>query len=674
MKNYATKYHHFLHGADYNPEQWLNYPEILKQDIEYMKEANCNVMSVGIFSWAYSEPEEGIYNFEYLDEIIHNLFENGIKIILATPSGAMPRWMASKYPEVLRVNADLTKNIYGARHNHCYTSPIYRQKAKAIDIELAKRYANNDNIILWHISNEFGGECHCELCQEAFRLWLKDKYNNSLDALNHAWWTGFWSHNVTDWNDIHSPSPLGDNNGVMTGLYMDWKRFVTYQTAEFMKCEIDAVKSINPKIPVTSNFMGAYQSLDYHYMQKFLDVISWDSYPEWHSNRGDEIEAYSIAFQHDLHRCLKNGKPFLLMESTPSLTNWAPVCKLKRPGMHKLSSLQAVAHGSDSVQYFQWRKGRGGVEKFHGAVIDHNGKNDTRVFNDVKEVGEILKKAEEVCASTVKSEVAVVYDFSSRWALENANGFINADKKYKRTCTNHYKEFWKRGINVDVVGVNADFSRYKILILPMLHCISEETVDKIESYVSNGGIVVATYGTAYVNKTDLCYLGGFPAGKLKEVFGITADEIDSLHEGQKNSVTMNLKSYDVIDYCELLSLTTAGILATYNSDFYKDYPALTVNYYNKGKAYYIACRDTGELLYDFYEMLLKDNNIVSYNLPEGVTVHTREDDKAIYAFIENYSGKEQTIEFLEEFSDIESGNTGLHDFDCYDIKILKKSK
>ncbi len=217
----------------------------------------------------------------------------------------------------------------------------------------------------------------------------------------------------------------------------------------------------------------------------------------------------------------------------------------------------------------------------------------------MKQVGELLKKADEICGSTVKSEVAVVYDFSARWALENASGFINKDKKYKRICTNHYKEFWKCGINVDVIGADADFSKYKLLILPMLHSVSNETIDKITSYALNGRTAVATYATAYVNENDLCFLGGFPGEKLKDVFGITADEIDSLYKGEKNSVTMNLKSYAAIDYCELLSLSTAETMAVYDGDLYKGYPAITVNHYGMGMAYYIACRDTGELLCDF---------------------------------------------------------------------------
>ena len=673
MKNLFSIGDGFLHGADYNPEQWLEYPEILDKDIEFMKKAHCNVMTIGIFSWSFLEPQEGQYNFEYFDKIIDNLTQNNIKIILSTPSGAKSRWLAEKYPETLRVNNDNRREKYGGRENHCYTSPIYRNKIKKLDRMLAERYSGNDNVIMWHISNEFCGECHCDLCQEAFRTYLKNKYNNSLEKLNDAWWTGFWSHTVTSWEQIHSPVNNGEGDGIMTGLYMDWRDFVTYQTTDFMNEEINAVKSVNPNIPVTTNFMGPYQNLNYHYMKDFVDVISWDAYPAWHSDRGNICEAYSIAFAHDLHRSFKN-KPFILMESTPSLTNWLPYNKLKKAGMHKLSSMQAVAHGSDSVQYFQWRKGRGGSEKFHGAVIDHNGKAEGRVFDDVKQVGIALEKIREVAGTKTKSEVAVVYEFRNRWAIDNSSGFNNADKKYKRTCINHYKQFWKRGINVDVIGIDSDLSKYKLVVLPMLYSLSEKQIDNIKLFVRNGGTVVATYMTGYANETDLCYLGGFPGGALKEVFGLTSDEIDTLYENDFNTVLMNDKSYKVIDYCELVTPLSAEVIGTYEEDFYKGKPAVLRNIYSKGKAYYIACRDTDKLLEDFYEEILKETAINSYSLPEGVSIHTRGDDDNTYLFVENYTDKEQNIMLRERFLDIENDmvldETIL--LKAYDVRILKK--
>ena len=649
MKEFATLHPHFLHGADYNPDQWFAYPEILAQDPEMMQKAHCNCMSVGIFSWAMLEPNEGEYHFEELDRIIENLASKGIKTILATPSAARPRWMAEKYPEVRRVNKAGVREEYNSRHNHCYTSPIYREKTAAIDRLLAQRYGRNPNVILWHISNELGGECHCQLCQAAFRNWLKKKYNNSLDALNYAWWSAFWSHTVTDWEQIHSPAQNGEPNEIMTGLYLDWRNFVTYQTTDFMKMEIEAIRSAGSDIPVTTNMMWTPQQIDYHYLKDHVDVVSWDAYPSWHEE--DQIRcAVDAAFNHNYFRSLKH-KPFLLMESTPSNTNWQAVSKLKRPGMHRLASLQAVAHGSDSVQYFQWRKGRGGSEKFHGAVIDHNGKASGRVFEDVKQVGISLEKLDAVCGTKTDAKVAILYDHKNSWAISNASGFINADKRYVKTCLQHYKSFWKRGVDVDVIETGEDLSHYSLVVMPMLYSLDQAQIDRIEQYVAQGGTAVATYATGYVNETDLCYLGGFPGNRLKDVFGLTADEIDTLYPTDKNTVLWNGQSYDVVDYCELITATTAEPLGHYGADFYKGMPALLKNSYRSGTAYYIGCRDTGELTDALYAMLLQELKIKTYDLPEGVTIATREQ----YLFVQNFNDHPVTVTLAGTYRNVETG-------------------
>jgi beta-galactosidase len=287
------------------------------------------------------------------------------------------------------------------------------------------------------------------------------------------------------------------------------------------------------------------QDVDYHYLKDHIDVISWDAYPTWH--QPDQLRcAVDTAFNHDYFRSLKH-KPFLLMESTPSNTNWQAVSKLKRPGMHRLASLQAVAHGSDSVQYFQWRKGRGGSEKFHGAVIDHNGKAAGRVFEDVRQVGISLEKLDEICGTKTNARVAIIYDNKVSWALSNASGFINADKKYMQTCLQHYERFWTRGVDVDVISNGEDLNGYDLVVMPMLYSMDQTQIRRIKDYVALGGTVVATYATGYVDTTDLCYLGGFPGGQLKDVFGLVAAEIDSLYPTDKNSVLWEGQHYPVID-------------------------------------------------------------------------------------------------------------------------------
>lgn len=257
----------FLHGGDYNPEQWMDRPDILKEDMRLMKLAGMNSASIGIFSWAVLEPEEGKFDFSFLDETMDRLEGIGAKIVLATPSGARPRWLAERYPEVLRMDRRGHRNHFQARHNHCFTSPVYREKVREMNRKLAQRYGGRSNLVLWHISNEYSGECHCPLCYQAFREYLKEKFHGDLDLLNHEWWTTFWSHQYTSWEQIEP----GDES--VHGLELEWKRFITYQTIDFIKNEIAPLREITPNIPVTTNMME-FWGLDYRKLSQVLDVAS----------------------------------------------------------------------------------------------------------------------------------------------------------------------------------------------------------------------------------------------------------------------------------------------------------------------------------------------------------------------------------------------------------------
>ncbi|MBM7582240.1 beta-galactosidase [Caldicoprobacter guelmensis] len=676
------KFPHFLHGGDYNPDQWKDTPEVWDEDMRLMKLAHCNVMSVGIFSWASLEPEEGKFEFGWLDTIMDKLAENGVYVILATPSGARPAWLAQKYPEVLRVLPNRQRILFGGRHNHCYTSPVYREKTRLINQKLAERYKDHPALLAWHVSNEYGGECHCELCQQAFREWLKKKYDNDLDKLNRAWWTGFWSHTYTDWDQIQSPAPHGE--GSIHGLNLDWKRFVTHQTIEFMKNEIAPLREITPNVPVTTNFMGTYTGLNYWKFAPELDVISWDNYPMWHGEEPDWELAYKVAFVHDINRSLKGGKPFMLMESTPSMTNWQPVAKLKRPGMHLLSSIQAVAHGSDTVQYFQWRKSRGCVEKFHGAVVDHCGHENTRVFKDVAEVGKVLEKLDPIVGTTVRPEVAIIYDWENRWAIDDAQGPRREKKDYLLTCQSHYRTFWENGVPVDVIDMDCDFSGYKLLIAPMLYMVRPGVAERIEKFVEKGGTFVTTYWSGIVDENDLCFLGGFP-GPLRKVTGIWSEEIDALYDHDVNHVVLKdgnplgLKGeYEARELCDLIHAETAEVLATYKSDFYAGRPALTVNSFGKGKAYYIAFRNNGDFLTDFYGALIRELNLkraVDTELPQGVTAQMRTDGERVFVFILNFVPEERQVDLKDmRFKDMITGEnvTGRVSLPPYGVKILER--
>ena len=638
---------HFIHGADYNPEQWIDDKSIWDQDMQLMQLANCNEMSVGIFSWSMLEPREGEYDFSFLDEIIEKIHANGGKVILATPSGARPHWMADQYPEVLRVNAHGQRMGFGARHNHCFTSPVYREKVREMNRRLAQRYGNHPAVIAWHISNEYSGECHCDLCKNAFRDYLRAKFDNNISALNKAYWTTFWSHTYDSFDQIDPPGPMTENG--LHGLNLDWHRFVTHQTMDFIQNEVAPIREHSPNLPVTINMMFEFYDLDYHKVAQVIDFASWDSYPEWH-NGDDAVIAQKTAFWHDLYRCLKQ-KPFLLMESTPSGVNWKPYNKPKRPGMDVLSSMQAVAHGSDSVQYFQWRKSRGASEKFHGAVVGHDGTADTRAFRSVQITGEILKRIDEIAGTVTNAEVALIFDWENMWALDDCQGYANAGKKYMETCYSYHNEFWKRGINCDVVSRKADLSQYKMVVAPMLYLVDADTAKNLSAYVEQGGLLYAGYMLSTVDDNDLCHLGGLPGCGLKDVFGITAEEIDVLYPVERQHTVYNGENHELVDYCEILRLHGAIPLALYADGWYEDTAAVTINSYGAGLAVYQACRDSGGLKHAIFEDLLKRAGVTTNlegPLPHGVTAHSRTDGETTYLFVENYSGRKGAILHLKE--------------------------
>lgn len=640
-----------LHGGDYNPEQWLDHPEILREDIVRFREAGINTVSMGIFSWAFLEPEEGVYRFEWMEEIINRLYENEISVILATPSGARPRWLAEKYPEVLRVNERRERELFGRRHNHCLTSGVYREKVYQIDRKLAERFGRHPAVKLWHISNEYGGECHCPLCQEAFRDWIRKRYL-TLENLNSRWCTAFWSHLYTDFSQVESPSVLGEDS--IQALTLDWKRFVTEQTVDFMKNEIRAVRDGGSELPVTANLMYDFEGLDYAKMAPELDVISWDNYPMWHKT-DDWTVALDAQMQHDLMRSLKR-QPFFLMESCPGATNWQSVSHLPAPGIHKAAGLMAIAHGSDSVLYFQLRQSRGSEEKFHGAVINHYGGNDTRIFREVCDTGHALASLGELAGTVTKARAAVVYDTENKWAIKGSKGPRNKNMYYKETVLKSYRALREQGIDVDIINETQDLNGYSFVAAPMVYMFRDGFEKKLRDFVEQGGILLATYWSGVTDENDRCYLGGTPHG-LTDVFGLRMEEIDGLYDGETNRLipadaAEDGEKYECAHLCEIVKPTTAETLMVYENHFYAGQPAFLRNRYGKGAVYYL-CADAEQKFYDcLYPQLLKESGIKPLlgrqEVPRGLSVTSRENTDFRYLILQNFSGRQLCVPGREE--------------------------
>ncbi|MCM1101315.1 MAG: beta-galactosidase [Clostridium sp.] len=662
-----------LHGGDYNPEQWLDRPDILEEDIRMMKKAGMNSATLGVFSWSAYEPREGEYHFEWLTECVDRLYENGIYTILATPSGAKPVWLDEKYPEALRVDAYGVRSHHGVRHNHCMSSALYREKVRNIVTRLHKAVGDHPGVILWHISNEFGGECYCPLCVKRFQEYLSHRFDGDIDRLNHAWWTPFWSHRYERFDQIEPPYQNGEYS--IMGLKLEWRRFTTWNMTDYMRSEIDLLRELTPDRPVTTNFMQLYEGLDYRKMAEYLDVISWDSYPCLHNDYESLWDTMTRnAFDHAVMRGMKRDKPFMLMESAPGLVNWHRYNKLKRPGIHRLFSIHALACGSDTVQYFQWRKSRGSYEQYHGAVVDHLGRDDTRIFREVEALGAELKRLEPVAGSTVRARVALILDWDVMWAIRDMRGLADETKRYEETCAEIYRTLLGLGVDVDVINQTDTFEGYRVIVAPMLYLLKEGVAERMKAFVENGGELMATYLTGYVDDNALCFLGGFPGDGLNELFGVVSEEIDTLYPSDRNGVRFADESLregcaedgsgkraegesgdraqegigdcaegEVRDYAERLRVTRAGVLGTYTSDFYAGEPAVTERAQGRGHALYVGCRLSVGSMRNLFARMLDRAEVERRALPEGVEYHVRCGDGHRYEFLFNMTDRPAEI-------------------------------
>ena len=675
-----------FYGADYNLDQWLEYPEILEEDIALMHEAGVTSASIGIFSWSAIEPREGHYDFSWLDAIMDRFAEEGLLVFLATPSGSKPFWMSEKYPEIRRVDSKGVRENSGHRHNHCVTSRIYRNKVSEINKILAKRYKGHPALALWHIGNEFSGVCYCDLCKSEFQNWLKVRYK-TLDNLNKKWWTSFWGHTFSSWSEIPLQDPSIDS------LAVDFLRFMNDQHISFIKNEIESVKSIDPSVPCTTNFMATHYDTDYWRWSEIVDIVSNDLYP-LHDDRND-VHKRSIAsdFMHSLMRGMSGGKPWMLMECSPSSVNWSKVNKLKRPNVHRQEVLQAIVNGADTIHYFQWRKGRGGFEKYHGAVVDHEGSNSSQIFKECAAIGRELKLLEAIKGGLCpKAEVAIIYDWESRWALGASKGPINLNDKYPyasdlytHNCQKQFYALTTAGLSVDQISKKSCFDGYKLLVVPSLYILDEDMELKLNDFVNKGGILVGTFLTAYVNETNLCHLGGFPAKSMRKLFGIWNEGMDYLFPDESIDVkdtnpdpelALNGNCSTVV---EQINLEGASSLAEANSDFHKGFPIITKNKSNKGSAYYLGAQFEDKILVNFYKTLKQNHNLNDSNkgleLPEGVVLRKRGSKEGDIYFLFNYLNTISKINFgSEDWMNLSEDGylSGIVELEPYATIILKK--
>lgn len=627
----------FYYGGDYNPDQWSE--EFMEEDIKLFKKARVNIVTLPVFSWAKFQSDENSYHFEWFDKIINRISEAGLNICMATSTAVQPAWMSRKYPNILPVDFEGRRRKFGGRVKFCPNSIDYHKFSTKLVEKLVDRYGDNKFIKFWHIGNEYDNWCYCDKCEREFRIFIKNRYG-TLDNLNSAWYTSFWGHTLYSWDDIVAPSGLSemwnDNGRIRTNfqsISLDYARFMSESIFNSYKSEYNIIKSRFPDALVTTNFMGFFKPINYFKWAEYIDVISWDSYP------GVNEPAFLTSMRHDIMRSLKKDRPFLLMEQTPSQTNWSMFNSQKRPGDMALQSFQAVAHGSDSVMFFQLRRSIGACEKFHSGLIDHVGHENTRVFRECSDLGKTLSNiGESIVGTIIKNRTAIIFDWENWWALEYSSG-PSTQLEYLKEIEKYYFALFKNNIGVDFVTPDSDLSIYEIVIAPTLYLLSNKDAENIKSYVRDGGIFLTTFLSGIVNESDTVHTGGYP-GPLRDLLGIWVEETDSLPQGEFNSVISQddrvLKETKCDLIFDIIHLEGAKSLANYGKDYYKGTPVITENSYSKGTAYYIGSSLEQNGIDNIIDIISPKRNSI-FEIPEGVEFTIREDKNKELFFFLNHS-------------------------------------
>ncbi|MFE4616753.1 beta-galactosidase [Streptomyces sp. NPDC056747] len=598
-------------GGDYNPEQWDE--PVWKEDDELMRRARVNLATVGVFSWALLEPEEGRYDFAWLDAHIDRLHTNGVAVDLATPTASPPPWFTLAHPDALAVRPDGTRLVHGSRDTYCLAAPAYRSAARRIASALAERYGDHPALALWHVHNEYGTLCYCDHTAAAFRVWLRARHG-SLDALDEAWGTAFWSQRYTSWEQVLPPRATQWHKN--PGQALDFHRFWSDEIIAAYREQRDAIRSYSD-LPVTTNLMlPAYQNVDLWAFARELDVVTSDQYP---TAPGLDAAA-DAAFHADRVRSLSGGHPWLLMEQGTNTVYDGDQILAKEPGEILRHTLGHIARGSEGALFFQWRQSRAGAETWHSAMVPHAGP-DSRIFREVTQVGEAVARMGELAGSTVTASVAVLDDPDAWWAL-GVDGLPSSRLDYHAALARAHRALWDAGATVDFARPEHELSRYRLVIAPALFLLSDKGAENLRRYLAGGGTLLVQHATGFVDDRLHARLGGYPAEPLREALGIRVEEYRPLRLDER--ITLSDGALGTV-WSESLRTVGAETLATYTHGMLTGSPALTRHRSGTGQGWYLSTRLDDADYAALVGRLLKEAGVEPDvpGLPAGVEAVTR---------------------------------------------------
>lgn len=632
-------------GVDYYPEHWDI--GMMDSDLTRMKEMGVNTIRIGEFAWHMMENEEGKYNFNFFDNVIRKAKKYGFKVIFGTPTATFPAWLSNTHPSILSEDINGNKRVFGGRRQYCFNSNIYRQYSRKIVEKLISHYKEEEAIIAWQIDNEFGHEgsdfCYCEQCHIAFQKFLEDKYK-TIEKLNDTYGTIFWGQTYNDFDEIPLPKKTITTHN--PSLQLDFARFRDASINSYAKMQIDIVRQLKGEHQqITHNFYGGFFDKCYNQntMAEELDFASYDNYPVWGGLKEPLTPAH-IAMTHDYVRGLKN-KNYWILEQLMGAQGHTVIGYLPRPNQAKMWSYQAMAHGCSNILYFRWRGMNKGAEQYCLGIIDQNNRNG-RKYYEVQEFFKHISEYEHVVDSEIKSEVAVLYSFDNIWSWKSQPQ--SAEFDFTNEFVRLYTPFHNLNVNMDVLSVDKEFSKYKVIILPVMKIIDKKLAERLEEFTRNGGSVIFSFRSGIKDENNNIYLGEVFPAYVQNLCGIEIEESEALQGDQKAPILGRGIYKDITGvskvWRDMINTTTAEVLFTYTDKFYKEKAAITCNNYGLGKVYYVGSGVDENTLNIIAESITKEAEIQFEKTPKAVEVVYREANDTQYKFIINHNEAEVIYE------------------------------
>lgn len=639
------------YGGDYNPDQWSE--DVWDDDIRLMLDAGVNMVSLPIFSWPQLEPEPGVYDWGWLDRVLDKLHAAGIRIDLATATATPPSWLLRTHPDMMPMDAEGHRLEFGSRQTYCPSSPVWRENVARMTRAMAERYGEHPGVVLWHISNEYGdhtSRCWCPESARHFRRWLQDRYG-TLDGLNEAWGVGVWGQRYTSWDHIETPRKApGPINPTQL---LDFERFSSDALLELFQLEIDVLREVTPGLPVTTNFMSMFRDLDYWDFAAAEDIVTDDAYPD----PADPIAHVGAALNYGLMRSLKGGRPWLLLESSASATSWRDVNVPKAPGKMRVDSLQAIAHGSDAVMFFQWRQAKYGQEKFHSSMLGHRGEA-SRTYRETRALGRELRRLEPVRGTRVRSRVALVVDWDSWWGSSAIESLPSQRLNWARQARAWHRAMHLLGQPVDAVRATGPFEGYDVVLVPNLYIADSAQAAALTAFAEAGGHVVVGPFSGIVDDTEKVHDGGAP-GPLRALLGIEVDEQWPHPDGAVDRVDIDGTSYDNpawAEWIETVGLTE--VRGTYTSGELDGRPAVTRRASGTGSAWYVSAMLEDQGLAAVFRGVLEGAGLAARaEMNADFEAVTRASGDTDYTFALNHGREPLEIAVPEGAQDLMTGTT-----------------